>query len=77
MPKKLTAEEKKEGFDKFQNSSEMMHINKFSEERNKINGKKPIELSTLDISDDLQPYLDSLFAMVTELKIRGKAKGKL
>ena len=38
---------------------------------------KVIEYGTVDVSDNMQPFLDTLFKMVQDLKVPGrKAKGK-
>ena len=47
----------------------------FQNECNKLKFK--MERSVKDISDDMKPFLDSLFNMLTENKVPRKAKCKL
>lgn len=79
MPRRLTPEEKIAAFENFLKSNEYNSIKKFSDERKKIQKSgTPLELGTLDISNDFQPFLNSLWQMVQDLRVPGKkAKGKL
>jgi len=74
MPKKkLTEEQKLEQFEKWKESDEYREgIDKFADERNKMNGIEPIEMGTRDIYMEWQPYLNALFNMVQKLKIPGR-----
>ena len=76
MPKaKLTDEQKEEMFNNWQNGPEYASIKKFIEKRPTV---KPVEYGTVDVCEEMQPFLDALFNMVNDLKVPGKkAKGKL
>jgi hypothetical protein len=71
---KLSDEQKEEMFQNWQAGNEYTAIKAFVDKRLTI---KPIEYGTVDISDNLQPFLDTLFKMIQDLKVPGrKAKGK-
>lgn len=71
---KLTDEKKQEMYDAWKASPQYRAIEQFITKRAEI---ERLELSVLDVSYNLQPYLDALFALVAELKVPGrKAKCK-
>ena len=71
---KMSDEKKMEMYDAWKASGEYASIERFIAKRGEIDR---LELSVTDVSYDLQPYLDAMFALVAELKVPGrKAKGK-
>lgn len=77
---KMTDDQKEKAFADWKAGPEWACIEKFIGQRNKLVGLNPpsgLEMGCLDISFNLQPYLDELFKMVQDLKVPGrKAKGK-
>lgn len=72
---KLTDEQKEEMFNNWQNGPEYAAIKRYVDKRSTI---KPIEYGTVDVSEEMQPFLDAFWSMVADLKVPGrKAKGKL
>ena len=70
MPKKkLTDDEKEELFQTWQGTQEYAAIKGFQDKRGTI---KVIEYGSVDISDDMQPFLNALFKMVQDLKVPGR-----
>ena len=62
-------------YNTWQGTAEYAAIKAFQDKRTSI---KVIEYGSVDISDDMQPFLNALFKTVQELKTPGrKAKGKL
>ena len=66
---KLTDEQKEEQFQAWQGGPEFQAIKRFVDKRTSI---KEIELGTVDVSDNMQPFLDSLFQMIADLKVPGR-----
>jgi hypothetical protein len=63
---KLTDEQKQEQFENWKNTTEWAAIDNFQKERQKIEEvrKGGLQLSDIDISLDMQPFLDCLFNLV-------------
>ena len=71
-PKKgLSDEKKEEMFEAWKNSAEYGAIERFIEERSKIDR---LEMSCSDISKNIQPYLDQIFQLGADMKVPRKAK---
>ena len=66
---KLTEEEKEAQFDKWMGEPEAVAIGKFQTVRKTIPN---MELSNTDLCYNYQPFFDSLFEMVQELKVPGR-----
>lgn len=69
-PKKLTDEEKEKQFDVYKASPEWTSMMKFVKKRQNI--AKPLEMDQVDITEDYQPYLDSMYELFNELKVPGR-----
>ena len=66
---KLTDEEKEAQYDKWCGEPEAVAIGKFQVQRKTI---PAMELSNKDLCFNYQPFFDSLFEMVQELKVPGR-----
>jgi len=66
---KLTDEEKEAQYEKWMGEPEALAIAKFQVQRKTIPG---MELANKDLCFNYQPYFDSLFEMVQELKVPGR-----
>ena len=72
---KLTEEEKEANFNNWMASDEFQAIAKFELERSKLTSKT-LELAAVDLCEDIQPFLDSLWAMVGAVKAPKKTKAR-
>ena len=76
MGPKLTDEKKQEMYEAWKGTNEYAAIEKYIEQRAKILEIERLELSVKDVSYDMQPFLDSMFQLVQDIKVPGKkAKG--
>jgi len=70
--KKITDEDKKEMFQKWQESDEWaVHLERYRAAREKI---KKYELATVDVTEDWTEYLNSIWALLPAFKIPKKSK---
>ena len=59
-------------YDDWKQSEEYSHIERYIEQRAKVNEIERLELSVRDISYNFQPFLDSTFALTAALKVPGR-----
>ena len=72
MGPKLTDEKKQEMYETWKGTNEYAAIERYIEQRAKILEIERLELSVKDVSYDMQPFLDSMFQLVADMKVPGR-----